>query len=132
MSLLNRENKIKTITIFEGHVDISHVDPTLREMVQNILNEFPPQRIFSRYINYHGEILELQWNFDKYQQVSWMDIENGQGTIRTKVHTGITCSIQYMGYNRGKILFDDKLLENSMIYDCVLKLKRNLYMTYNY
>lgn len=127
MSLLNKENKIKatTINIFDGNVDISHVNPNLHEMIQNIFNEFPPHLIISRYINYHGKILELDWDFTKYQQVSWMDFENVTGVVKSKVHTGFTCRVKYMDCIYGKILFDAKLLEIPVVYDCI----RNLFRT---
>ena len=63
IGLLNKENKIKAtaINIFDGNVDISYVNPILHEILQNIFRELPPHLIISRCINYHGEILELEW-----------------------------------------------------------------------
>lgn len=125
MGLLCKENKIKAtaINIFDGNVDISYVNPILHEILQNIFNELPPHLIISRCINYHGKILELEWDFTKYQQVSWMDFENCTGVVKSKVHTGFTCRVKYLGCVYGEILFNAKLLEVPVIYDCV----RNLF-----
>lgn len=132
VGLLNKENKTKSTNIFSEYISVEFIDPSIQELVQNILNELPIQRIISRHINYCGKILTLDWDFDRYQRVSRVDIINGQGVIKSKVHTGFSCRITYMGYTRGKILFDDKLLENSMIYNQVLNLRRDLSMMYSY
>lgn len=132
MGLLCKENKIKAtaINIFDGNVDISYVNPNLHEMIQNIFNELPPHLIISRYINYHGKILELGWDFTKYQQVSWMDFENNTGVVKSKVHTGFTCRVKYLGCVYGKILFNAKLLEMPVIRDCVRNLFQMSSMTH--
>lgn len=131
MSLLNKENKTKTseINIFEGNIEFLNTSAYTQEIMQNIFNELPPYLIISRYINYHGKILELEWDFTEHQLVSWVDVKNVQSTlslgctIKSKMHIGFTCTIKYQGCNLGKILFNPKLLEISVIRDCV----RNLF-----
>lgn len=119
MSLLNRENKAKLTSIWEGNIEIIHHDPKVVEKIHDLICNISPEQLF----NLKGIILgiaNIQWNFQPYQRIDYMNYVNGYGEFISKLHEGFTCTIKIDNIYRDiHILFDKKLSEIPSIGYCI-------------
>lgn len=111
MSLLNKENKTKATGPWMDNIEVIHHDPRIRGQIYDLICNISPENLF----NLKGIIpfvADIQWNFQLYQRIDYMTINNGYAKFQAKLHEGFTCTIKMDGEREGiYVLFDKKLLE---------------------